>query len=298
MHKPLFPLSILLIVFSLIISGCGASPALSTQPVVTTSISPLADIIRQVAGDKVEVVNLVPAGSDPHEYEPRPEDVRHLAESKLFFANGVGEELYLEKLISNAGNKELTTIVLSDGLTILGREQNSVGNPHLWLDVNNTIAYVEKIQSALSAAFPADTQYFEQNSAHYLQELKDLDAWIKSQISSIPPEHRKIVVFHDAWAYFAKRYDLTLVEPLLHSGTAEPSAQDLAKMLTFIKEQHVRAVFSEAGFNPKLVQQLAHDTGIKFAQDLYDDTLGNTPETNSYIGMMKKNTSKMVEVLR
>ncbi|WP_236006233.1 metal ABC transporter substrate-binding protein [Paradesulfitobacterium ferrireducens] len=300
MSRRRFPLAfwIILLIGMIILSGCGSSAASSNQPIVTTSISPLADIIQQVGGDKIKVIHLVPVGGDPHEFEPRPEDVRNLAESNLFFANGVGEELYLEKLIANTGNQELRTVVLSDGLPIIGRDQSSVGNPHLWLDVENTMAYVNKIQAALSAEFPQYQSYFEQNAARYLQELKNLDAWIQSQISSIPPSERKIVVFHDAWAYYAKRYNLTLVEPLLHSGEAEPSAQDLAQMLQLIKEQKIRAIFSEAGFNPKQVKQLAVDAGIKLTENLYDDTLGATPETDTYLGMMRANTIKIVEALR
>lgn len=284
----------------ILLSGCSPqTPAASAkQNVVATSISPLADLIRQVGGDKINVINLVPAGSDPHEYEPKPDDVRRIASASLFFANGVGEELYLDKIIANVGNPQLQTIVLSDGLSIIGKTQDNPGNPHLWLNVQNAERYVEKIRDALDKTYPDYKTYFDQNASRYLDELKQLDAWTQAQIATIPPDARKMVVLHDAWSYYAQRYGLSFVEPLLHTGEGEPSAKDYAQLIDIIRQQHVRAVFSEAGFNPKLVQQLASETGVKFVDNLYDDTLGNTPETNSYIAIMKFDTNTIVSALK
>lgn len=294
----------LLLVFALcsliLVSGCSSqAPVVTVQPkMVITSISPLADLIRQVGGDKIKVVNLVPAGSDPHEFEPKPSDVRQVAAASLFFANGVGEELYLNKIISNAANPSLRTVVLSNGLTILGKDQGGEGNPHLWLDVQNAKHYVETIRDQLSQTYPEDKQYFAQNAAAYLTKLTELDQWIKAQISSLPPESRKMVVLHDAWTYYAKQYGLVFVQPLLHTGEADPSAKDYADLIRLIREQNIHAVFSEAGFNPKLAQQLASETGVKFIDSLHDDTLGDTPESNTYLAMMKSNTEAIVSALK
>jgi manganese/iron transport system substrate-binding protein len=284
----------------ILVSGCSnQAPAATTQPkMVITSISPLADLIQQVGGDKIKVVNLVPAGTDPHEFEPKPSDVRQVAASSIFFANGVGEEVYLSKIIANAANPNLRTVILSDGLTILGKDQGGEGNPHLWLDVDNAKHYVEVIRDQLSQTYPEDKQYFAQNASAYLTKLSELDQWIRSQISTLPPESRKMVVLHDAWTYYAKQYGLAFVQPLLHTGEAEPSAKDYADLIELIHAQNIHAVFSEAGFNPKLAQQLASETGVKFVDTLHDDTLGNTPESNSYIAMMKSNTNAIVSALK
>jgi ABC-type metal ion transport system, periplasmic component/surface adhesin len=300
MFRKRFYLIALVLLVSLLLSGCSSSePTTSVQQMtVVTSISPLADLIRQVGGDKVKVINLVPAGSDPHEFEPKPADVREVAASSLFFANGVGEELYLDKVVSNAANPNLHTVILSDGLTILGKDQGGTGNPHLWLDVQNAKQYVEKIQKALSETYPSYKSYFAQNAASYLTELTQLDQWIQAQISTIPEASRKMVVLHDAWSYYAKRYGLTFVQPLLHTGEAEPSAKDYAELINLVREQKVRAIFSEAGFNPKLAQQLASETGVKFIDSLHDDTLGDTPDTNSYVAIMKSNTNAIVSALK
>ncbi|MGC7872358.1 metal ABC transporter substrate-binding protein [Desulfosporosinus sp. SYSU MS00001] len=298
--KPIYVFWTIVLVSFLLVSGCSTqAPTVSTQPkTVVTSISPIADLIKQVAGDKVNVINLVPAGSDPHEFEPKPSDVRQVAASSIFFANGVGEEVYLNKVISNAGNPNLRTVVLSNGLTILGKDQGGEGNPHLWLDVQNAKHYVETIRDQLSQTYPEDKQYFTQNAAAYLTKLTELDQWIRSQVSSLPPESRKMVVLHDAWSYYAKQYGLTFVQPLLHTGEAEPSAKEYADLIQLIHAQKIHAVFSEAGFNPKLAQQLASETGVKFINNLHDDTLGDTPDSNSYIAMMKTNTTVIVSALK
>lgn len=280
--------------------GCSKSttPLPTQQLIVTTSISPLADLIRQVGGDKVNVVNLVPAGNDPHEYEPKPADVRQVAKSSVFFANGVGEELYLNKLVQNAGNSKLRTVVLADGLTILGRGPNTVGNPHLWLDVQNAEKYIEKIRLTLDELSPNNKTYFDQNAQAYLNQLQQLDTWIETQITTIPAENRQMLVFHDAWPYFAKRYGIRLLRPVVQNGEAEPSAKDYAQILELIKQNHVRAIFGEVGFNPKLVQQLATDSGVNYIGNLHDDTLGITADSNSYLAIMKTNTNAIVAALR
>lgn len=293
-------LIIFLVVVTGMISGCATNPSVSSQTehLVTTSISPLADLIRQVGGDKVKVVNLVPAGSDPHDFDPTPSDMRQVANSTIFFANGAGEELYLDKLVKNAGGNKLQVVVLSDGLPILEKTAASPGNPHLWLDVQNAQAYVAKIRDALSQAFPADRDYFTQNAQAYLRQLRNLDSWVKEQVAQVPETNRKMIVFHNAWSYYAQRYGLTVLRPVVNAGESEPSAKDYAQLLTLIKDNHVRAVFGEAGFNPKLVQQLAKDAGVQYIGDLHDDTLGDSPDYNSYIAMIRSDTKAIVAALR
>lgn len=289
-----------LFVMVLALSGCASEKPVSplNQKLVLTSISPLADLIKQVGGDKIQVVNLVPPGTDPHDFEPKPEAVRQVATAKLFLANGVGEEYYLEKLVKNAGNPSLRTVTLAEGLPILGQEGGSLGNPHLWLDVQNAEVYVEKIRDALIEAYPEDKETFEKNAQAYLGELKVLDQWINDQILTLPIESRKIIVFHDAWSYYANRYGLTVLAPVVRSGQSEPSAKEYAEIIQMIRQYKVKAVFGEVGFNPKLMHQLANETGVKVVDDLYDDTLGNTPETNSYINVMKYNTNALVSALK
>lgn len=292
--------ALLLLLLYLPLSGCApqSSQASSQILTVSTSISPLADLIRQVGGDRVNVINLVPAGLDPHAFEPKPDDIRKVAQSSIFFANGAGEELYLDKLVQNAANPHLQTVVLSDGLNILDKAPGNPGNPHLWLDAKNAEHYVVVIRDNLSKVSPANAPYFQANAESYLKKLDDLDQWIKTSIAQLPPEARQIVVFHEAWPYYANRYGLTILRSVIHTGEAEPAPQDYANLVHQIKQEKVRAIFGEAGFNPKLVQQLAQDTGVKYVGNLYDDTLGNTPDSNSYLAMMRTDTEAIVAALK
>lgn len=284
--------AILLLLTSLVVSACAPSTTAGSKPLVITSISPLVDLIKHVGGDRVEVRGLVPAGSDPHDFEPKPTDVAAMAKARLFIANGTGEEAYLQKLVSNAG-KDLQVVTLSDGQTIIG---NNPGNPHLWLDVKNAIAYVDKVQKALSQADPAGAATYRANAEAYTKELNSLDAEIRQLVQTIPPARRKMVVFHDAWPYFCQAYGLKNL-PMVENPEAEVSPKVYDDLVKRIKAEGVPAVFGEAGFNPKLVQRLAADTGVKFVGDLYDDTLGDG-DAASYIGMMRVNAKKIVEALK
>jgi manganese/iron transport system substrate-binding protein len=289
-----------LLIMILSLTGCVAEKPVSSlnQKLVLTSISPLADLIKQVGGEKVQVVNLVPPGTDPHDFEPKPDVVRQVATARLFIANGVGQEYYLDKLIQNAGNPSLRTVVLSDGLPILGQEKSTQGNPHLWLDVQNTQSYVEKIRDTLIESYPEDKDTFEKNALSFLKELKTLDQWISDQIQTLPADSRKIIVFHDAWSYYANRYGLEILTPVVHNGEAEPSAKEYAEIIQLIQKHKVKAIFGEVGFNSKLIHQLANDSGVKVVDDLYDDTLGETSETDSYIKVMQYNTKALVSALQ
>ncbi|HZW81847.1 MAG TPA: metal ABC transporter substrate-binding protein [Candidatus Deferrimicrobium sp.] len=270
---------------------------------VVTSITPLADIITNIGGDKVQVSALIKPGNDPHDYEPTPEDAKKLSAAAVFFANGVGEEPYLTKLVKNAGAPNTKIVTLSDGLEIIGKgstdsDYAQSGNPHLWLDVKNVQAYAKKIRDTLSLAAPEDSAYFSANADKYLGELEQLDKDITAKIQSIPPADRRMIVFHDAWPYFTKRYGLQNLKPVVKHSDSEPSAKEYAELITYIKEQKVKAVFAEAGFNPKLVKQLAQDTGVAFVNNLYDDTVAENGPATTYIKMMEVNADTIVKALK
>ncbi len=305
--KPL-PAFLLLFLLLFLLSGCAqdqGKPAVPAQTgsglQVVTSISPLADLIKNVGGDKVQVTALVKPGNDPHDYEPTPEDVRLVSTARIFFANGAGEEPYLERLVKNAASPGLKLVTLSDGLEILDKGWNGdyaeTGNPHLWLDVQNAEAYVRKIRDSLSEVSPQNRDYYAERAATYLQDLDQLDKSIAAEISSLPQADRQMVVFHAAWPYFAKRYGLEL-KSLVKNSDSEPSAREYADLITYITSHHVKAVFGEVGFNPKLVQQLARDTGVKFVGNLYDDTVSPDSEANTYIKMMTLDVQTIVKALK
>lgn len=269
---------------------------------VMTSITPLADIINNVGGPRVQVINLIGVGADPHAYQPTPQDTVNLSRAQAFFANGLREEAYLNGLIANAANPKLVVVILSDGLPVVGKASTNdefagVGNPHLWIDPNNVIAYVAKIRDTLSQLDPAGAETYAANADSYTARLRALDTWIAAVSQTVPPQNRNLVVFHDAWAYFCARYGFINLPLVGGFANAQPSAQDYAALVTLIKSKQIPAVFGETGFNPKLVQRLAADTGVQYVANLLGDTVGPDPDTNTYLKMMTYNIQKIVTAL-
>jgi ABC-type Zn uptake system ZnuABC Zn-binding protein ZnuA len=264
---------------------------------VVTTLTVLADLIQQVGGDKVQVKALVPPGGEVHTYQPTPDDIKSVAQAKIVFYNGAHLEEWLEETIRSAGKPNLPIVVLSDGLFLI-KESGDEPNPHLWLDVRNTMAYVEKIRDGLSKVDSAHSAHYADRAKSYLTQLDELDQWIQTEASKIPKARRKLVTFHDAFPYFAKRYGFSLHGVLVASPGKEPSARDLAALARRIKREQIPAVFAEAQFNPKAMEVLASDTGVRVITNLYNDTLSTGPEANTYIAMMKHDVTQIVKALK
>ena len=271
-------------------------PAGPQKLIVVTTLTVLADLIEQVGGDKVRVKALVPPGGEVHTYQPTPDDIKSVARAKIVFYNGAHLEDWIDETIRSAGKLNLPIVVLSEGLSLL-REGNAP-NPHLWLDVRNAKAYVEKIRDALGKVDPANAGYYADRAGSYLAQVDDLDKWIQAEVDKIPPARRKLVTFHDAFPYFAKRYGFSLHGVLVASPGKEPSARELTALARRIKREQVPAVFAEAQFNPKAMEVLASDTGVRVITNLYNDTLSTSPEANSYVAMMKHDVTQIVSALR
>jgi ABC-type Zn uptake system ZnuABC Zn-binding protein ZnuA len=264
---------------------------------VVTTLTVLADMIQQVGGDKVQVKPLVPPGGEVHTYQPTPDDIKNVARATIVFYNGAHLEDWIDETIRSASKPNLQIVVLSEGLPLI-KESGNEPNPHLWLDVTNAKAYVEKIRDALSKADPADTSYYADRAQSYLDQLAELDKWIQAEVDKIPKTRRKLVTFHDAFPYFARRYGFSLHGVLVASPGKEPSARDLAALVRRIKREEVPAVFAEAQFNAKAMEVLAKETGVRVITNLYNDTLSTGPEANTYIAMMKHDVTEIVDALK
>ncbi len=268
---------------------------------VVTSILPIADLIQNVGGDHVQVTALVPPGGEPEDYDPTPADATAVSQARVFFANGLGLEAYLDDLTGSAGNSQLEVVTLSEGLptlTSFGQGADEGGNPHLWLDPRNAISYVDTIQRTLSRVDPANAALYQTNAERYTGQLKDLDASIQQQVNTIPQAQRVLVTTHDAYPYFAKRYGFTYLAVINANPDAGPSAQEYAQLVKTVKENQVKAVFGESGFSAQMISQLAADTGATFVGDLFTDTLSQEAPTNTYLGAMQYNADTIVSALR
>jgi manganese/iron transport system substrate-binding protein len=272
-------------------------------PRVVTSTTIFADLVRQVGGDRLgSIRSVVPAGVDVEDYEPTPQDLQAVSQANLLVMNGLALDRWVPRL-TQAANPSVPTLVLSDGLPVLGvgtSEDEDIGqngNPHFWLDPQYARVYVEKIHDQLVSIDPDGAATYDANTTSYLVKLDELDQWIQQQVATIPPDNRKLVTFHEAYPYFAARYGFQLVGVITPSPGQEPSAGELAQLVQTVKAAQVKAVFSEAQFSPRLTQALAQEAGVQqVVTDLYNDSLGDPP-ADTYLGMMRYNVERMVQAL-
>lgn len=283
--------------------GGGAVPASSADPggslnVVTTS-TVFADLIRNVGGDHVAVTSLVPRGVDVHTYQATPVDLRAVASADLFVMNGLGLDDWLEKTIRSASNGAPIVKLGVDlqGVVLLPGETPAAQNPHLWMDVAYATLYATRIAATLQEMDTIHAAQIAQTSAAYVQQLADLDAWVREQIGTIPAADRQVVMFHDALPYFARAYGLTIVGVAVEAPGQDPSAGEIANLIDAIKASGVKAIFSERQFPTALVDQIARETGATVVANLYNDTLGDDPIT-SYEALIRWDVEQLVGAFR
>jgi zinc/manganese transport system substrate-binding protein/manganese/iron transport system substrate-binding protein len=289
---------------SLVAAGCGpgrslgpaGSPADPDAVRVVTTTTVLADIVAAVGGRRTNIHSIVPPGVGPEDYEPKPDDARSLADAQLIISNGVGLDDFLNRLLASGGGSA-ARLVLGEGLPTI--DVDGEPNPHFWLDPTIVrTGYLPKIVAALTALAPDDRSRFEANAAAYGTQLEALDAELQAQVATIPTASRRLVTFHDAFPYFARHFGFELIGVVVANVGQEPNAAELAALVEKVKAAGVKAVFSEAQFNPKLAQTLADEAGIKsVVTTLYNDALGPAP-ADSYPGMMRWNMDQIVEALR
>jgi ABC-type Zn uptake system ZnuABC Zn-binding protein ZnuA len=282
---------------AVVVTGCGsqdggASGEGSQIPSVVAETTFLADIAQNVAGAQLQVSSVLPLGSDPHSFDPTPQDAAKVAGAEAVVINSPGFEPPIDKLIAGAGSEDLLVIDASAGLP--GVETD----PHFWLDPESVIAYVENIRAGLTKVDPGGAEVYAANAVAYQQKLRDLDAWIAGRVATIPEGRRLLVTNHESFSRFAARYGFTVVGTILPSAESEaaPSAEGLAELMRAIRATGAPAVFMETGNAPDLAKQLARETGIAVVTDLYTHSLG--PDAPTYIDMMHWNTDRIVEALK
>lgn len=282
---------ILFLAIALVSCSRGAAPDVLT----TTTI--LADVVRNVAGNRLTVGSLLPAGTDPHSYQPVPQDVTMVERSKVLVIHGADYEGFLQPLLDSAG-REKNVIEASKGARLLSDEQGN--DPHLWLDPNNVIVYVDNIREGLTQFDPDGADVYEANASAYIDHLTELDAWIKGQIAQIEPKRRVLVTNHEAFGYFAEHYGFKVVGAVIpsYSSDSAPSAQQMADLIEQIKLYEASAIFLDASDNPDLAKQIAAETGVKVISDLHLESLTEGAPAGTYIDMMRDNVTKIVQAFQ
>jgi manganese/iron transport system substrate-binding protein len=281
--------------------------------VATTSI--VADVVQQVGGVQIELATLLPLGTDPHTFEPTPQDAVAVADAHVVFINGAGLEVFLERLLESTG-KTATVVPVSYGLEYLqfaGAPQHTeeseedesrdhadgTVDPHTWFDPYNVIAWAHNIERALSALDPANADAYKETAQAYEDQLEELDVWIREQLTQVTDADRKLVTDHMTFSYLAHRYGFEQVGAVFpgYSTLDAPSAKDVAALEDAIRELGVKALFVATTVNPELAERIAEDTGTELVY-LYSGSLSEPGgPADSYLALMRYNVSAIVETL-
>ncbi|MDQ2137406.1 zinc ABC transporter substrate-binding protein [Alcaligenaceae bacterium A4P071] len=303
---------------------------------VVTSFSILGDIAREVGGPDVKVDTLVGPDGDAHSYEPTPQDAKRLSTARVLVVNGLDFEAWLPRLTQSSGFKG-QTIVASTGVTPrpfesghddddhehdhgkAGAAAHSHGDdrkhggaghahdahahgsndPHAWQDLRNGMRYAQNIAEGFAAADPAHAVAYRARAAAYVERLQALNTRITAQFAAIPAAQRKVVTSHDAFGYFGQAYGITFIAPVGMSTDAEPSAADMARLIGQVKRDTIRAVFVENISSPRLVEQIARETGARTGGTLYSDALSKPGQpAATYLGMFEWNAKQLVNALQ
>ena len=272
---------------------------------VVATFSILGDFAKNVGGDRVSVTTLVGPNSDTHVYTPTPSDAKKITDAKLVIVNGLGLEGWLPRLVKSSGSKA-ATVVATKGIATRkieggGHDHGHAGedaDPHAWQSVANAKIYAANIRDALIAADPAGAESYKANAAAYLSKLDALDRDVREAVAKISAERRSVISTHDAFGYFAAAYGIKFIAPQGVSTESEPSARDIAAIITQIKKQKIPAVFLENVSDPRLMRRIASETGANIGGTLYSDSLtdekGPAP---TYIDMIRYNIKALTGAL-
>jgi zinc/manganese transport system substrate-binding protein len=262
---------------------------------VVASFSILGDLVGSVGGNSIEVTTLVGPDSDAHVYSPTPADAKKIADAKLIIVNGLGFEGWLPRLVQSSGGK-VKIVTATDGIAPLRLGNDA--DPHAWQSVGNAKVYVANIRTALSAADPANAERYRANAEAYLAKLDALDREVRDAVAKLPPARRKVISTHNAFGYFAAAYGIEFIAPLGVSTESEPSARDIAKIITQVKQAKIPAVFLENVTDPRLMQRISAETGARVGGTLYSDGLtGEKGDAPTYIDMVRHNIKALTRAL-
>ncbi len=278
-------------------SGSATASASGYRVMATTSV--FADLARLALGDSVQIDSIVPAGIDVHTYEPSPSDAAKIATADLIIMNGLGLDEWVVPLIEAAHKSSSDLLRLGEGLDAsdswvylapADSGATQLYDPHVWLDPTGAAHYVQRIADRALQERPELTATIRSASAQGFAALQDLDAEVRALFSDIPEVNRKIVTFHDAFGYFARAYNITIVGVAIASPGQDPSAREIAALIDAIRASGVTTVFSEVQFPSKVLTSIAAETGATVLADLYSDALGAAPG-DTYISAMRANAT-------
>ena len=306
-----FAIRIFGVLLALCFAGSATEARAENKVKVIASFSILGDMVKNVGGDRVAVTTLVGPNGDAHVYQPTPAAAKAVGGANLVVVNGLGFEGWIDRLIQTSGYKG-PVVVASQGIktremTSEEKEPHAPGaakrepkiDPHAWQALSNGRVYVENIAKGLSSVDPEGAAIYQANAAAYEGKLIDLDQWVKLEFAAIPEAKRRMITSHDALGYFGAAYGITILSSMGVSTESEPSAGDIARLIKQIRKEKITAVFIENVTDPRLMEQVAKESGATLGGELYSDALSNPGEAApTYIDMFKNNVTKIVAAMR
>lgn len=294
----LISLSIIILLSACKDSGQSIATADNSKLTVSVSFNALYEFAKAVGQDKVAITTIIPAGTEPHDYEPKASDITSLSKAQVFIYNGIGMESWADEIIKASENKNLISVNASDGAALIenkGENEKKEGgqyDPHLWLSLSGAIVEVQNIADGFSKADPSNKEFYQTNAASYIKELNDLLEKYKNSFSSL--EQKNFVTGHAAFHYFCNDFGLeqNSVEDVFAEG--EPSSKQLSKLVEYCKENKVTTIFSESMANPEISQTLADEVGAK-VEAIY--TIESAEDNLSYLERMQANCEKIYSCL-
>jgi ABC-type Zn uptake system ZnuABC Zn-binding protein ZnuA len=274
---------------------------------ISTTVAPITSIVANVAGGLAKITGIVPEGTNSHTFEPSPSVAATLADTDVLFANGLvleepTKELADSNLPKSAALCELGTAVLPVDDYIYDFSFPKDGgkpNPHLWTDPKLAIKYVALIRDVLVKMDPANASAYTSNAAAYTNKLDELDAAVRTASATLPAEDRRLLTYHDAYAYFAADYGWVVVGAIQPSDFDEPTAREVGDLINQVKDSKVKAIFGSEVFPSAVLEQIGRETGVTYVDVLRDDDLLGEPgdADHSFLGLMQFDYVTMIEAL-
>ena len=288
--------------------GCGLGDAVDGTLRIATTVAPITSIVANVAGDTdVSIVGIVPEGTNSHTFEPKPSDAATLESADVIFINGLvleepTKDLALANLKDGAAICELGTEILPESDYIYDfsfPREGGKPNPHLWTNPPMAKAYAQVVRDVLSRRSPSNAATFAANYDAFALKVDALDEAMKTATATIPATQRKLVTYHDAYAYFAKHYGYSVIGALQPSSFDEPTPKEIADLIDQIKTEGVTAIFGSEVFPSPVLEQIGAETGVRYVDVLRDDDLIGAPgdPEHSWLGLMRFNFATMVDAL-
>ena len=262
---------------------------------VVSTFSILGDMVQNIGGNNIELTTLVGANGDGHVYEPTPADAKSVAAADVVFVNGLGFEGWIDRLVKASGYKG-KVIIATEGIKELKFEGEL--DPHAWQDLSNGRIYIKNIKNALTDVDPKNSNLYKKNFIAYDKILESMDKSTKDKFADIPKKNRKVITSHDAFLYFGRAYGIDFRSPVGVTTESEPSAGELAELITEMRKDNIKALFAENITDPRLIKQLAKEVNAQIGGTLYSDALSDNSEpANTYINMFKYNVNELANIL-